>query len=124
MKKNDLSMEEFAARLRGARAFADLTLAEMGDLLGISPQGLSKRENCKQDTTDAERFYYAVVICEKAGLPMTWFTEPDRSKLSTQESDGDALSGGVNPPDLTPAEVIELVESRGRGDDEDGAALP
>lgn len=110
MTQNDLLMEEFAARLRAARAFADLTLAEMGELLGISPQGLSKRENCKQATTQAERLYYAVKICERTGLPMSWFTEPSRSKLSTiRESDEDDF-------DLTPAEVVRLVEEA----DEDG----
>jgi transcriptional regulator with XRE-family HTH domain len=35
---------DFAARLRGARAFARLSLAEVGDLVGVSPQAVHKWE--------------------------------------------------------------------------------
>lgn len=116
MEKNALTTEEYAARLRGARAIAGWTLDQMGELLNISPQGLSKRENSKQGTTEAERLYFAVLICRETGLPMEWFTEPDRSKL------GQALGPprGEQGDDLSPGEVVRRVE--GEGQDGDGAA--
>ena len=109
--RHPLSGEEFAARLRGARAFADMTLAEMGELVGVSPQGLSKRENLRQPMPDAERYWFAKLICERTGLPEAWFTETERSRLSPIQPVED---------DLEPADVVDLVE---RDRDDDGGSV-
>lgn len=114
MEKNQLTVEEYAARLRGARGLAGWTLDQMGELLNISPQKLSKLENCKQDTTEAERFYFAALICRDTELPMEWFTEPDRARLT------DALRSAKDArDDLTPREVVELVEDDDPNDGEE-----
>jgi len=94
---------EFAKRVRACRAYLDWTLAEAGDALGLSPSQLSKREHA--DTNGlrfrpADRLYMATVYSEQSGWPLEFFTGGRREE----------------PEDLSPAEVVELVEGR-EGDD-------
>lgn len=76
-----LSQEEFAARMRAARAYLDWTLNEAGSHLRMSRQVLSKRERGRATQSVADRFLIATVYCESSGLPEAFFTEPDWNKI-------------------------------------------
>jgi transcriptional regulator with XRE-family HTH domain len=102
---------EFAARLRGARAYMDLTLEQAGKMLGLSQQSLSRRESGKQPIPESERFYFAAIYLRETDLPPRWFTETDLRRILEPLEDGD---------DLEPADVVELVE-RDRDDDGESA---
>ena len=71
-----LSNEEFAARMRAARALLKLTLAEAGELFGHSQQGMSRRESGAVEIPASERYHFAGVYLEMTGLPEGWFTQP------------------------------------------------
>lgn len=104
---------QFAARLRGARAYMGLTLEQAGKLLGLSQQSLSRRESGKQSIPESERFYFAAIYLRETDLPERWFTEPDLRRVMEPLGDAD---------DLEPADVVDLVE-RDRDDDGGSAAL-
>lgn len=106
-----LDDEEFAARLRGARAVLRISSKEAGEIFGHSQQSMSRKESGEVPIPSSERFHFASVYMRRTGLPESWFTEPlDRLRGSTSD-----------PDDLSPAEVVELVEGEDGG--EDGAAL-
>ena len=71
-----MSNEEFAARLRAARALLKMNLEEAGKLFGLSQQQMSRRESGEYEVTPSERFHFAAVYLELTGLPEGWFTQP------------------------------------------------
>jgi len=98
-----LSGEEFAARIRAARAYLGLKLDEAGDYLGISRKALSRRENNAVLIPTTARFVMATVYCELTGWPVEFFTDeelPPMSLTSPGAGDGDAVE---------PGDVVHLV---------------
>lgn len=113
MKRFDnLPGEEFAARIRAARAYVGLRLDEAGDALGISRQALSRRENNAVLIPTTDRFVMATVYCEMTGWPMEFFTD---EKLPPMGLTSPGEGGG----DLEPDDVVGLVS-----EPPDSAALP
>jgi len=105
-----ISDAEFARRLRMVRAYLDLTLDDVGKRLGLAASTVSKRERADQNGAtirQENRFFMASVYCELSGWPMEFFTAEEIPPLPSFGSDED---------DLSPAEVVELVEGR-EGDD-------
>jgi len=103
-----LSQEEFAARGRAARAYAGLKLEEVGKLMGVSRQALSRRERGWVAIQVPERYVMAMVYCEITGWPEEVFTqyewpempvpaeaevEPEEVLGSSSEPQGDAAQG-------------------------------
>jgi DNA-binding XRE family transcriptional regulator len=70
-----LPKEEFAARCRAARGYADMTIGEVGDLMGVSRQALSRREKGWVEVQVGDRFIMAKVLCEITGWPEEVFTQ-------------------------------------------------
>lgn len=95
----DLSQEEFAARCRAARAYADLTLEEAGKLMGVSRQALSRRENGWVKIQTPDRYVMATVLCELTGWPESVFTDEKWPPIPEP-------NGG----EVEPGEVSDLVE--------------
>jgi len=103
-----LSQEEFAARCRAARAYADMKMDEVAELMGISRQALSRRENGWVTIQVPDRYVMATVLCEITGWPEEVFTqyewpempvpaeaevEPEEVLGSSSEPQGDAAQG-------------------------------
>lgn len=105
-----LDDQEFAARLRGARAVLRISSKEAGQIFGHSQQSMSRKESGEVSIPPSERFHFASVYMGRTGLPESWFTEP-LDRLGGPAEDDD---------DLSPAEVVELVERKADG--EDGAS--
>lgn len=74
--KEPLSDQEFAARMRAARALLRLNLREAGELFGHSQQGMSRRESGEVAIPASERYHFAGIYLELTGLPGGWFTQP------------------------------------------------
>jgi transcriptional regulator with XRE-family HTH domain len=70
-----LSQEEFAARCRAARGYAGLKLDEVGKLMGVSRQALSRRERGWVAIQVPDRYVMAMVYCEITGWPEEVFTQ-------------------------------------------------
>lgn len=102
-----LENAEFAARIRAARAYADLTLEEAGSLLGISRQALSRRETNQVAIPTTDRFVMATVYCELTGWPEAYFVEEKWPEIP--------LPG--EGAELEPEDVSRLVDEQ-----QDGAA--
>jgi transcriptional regulator with XRE-family HTH domain len=95
---------EFAARMRAARAYAGLTLIQAGEALDYSASHLSKMENADENGHQfrkRDRQAIAAVYCE-----MTPFTP----EFFTAETVGSSSRSGRHEGDLSPAEVVNLVE--------------
>lgn len=98
---------EFARRLRMVRAYLDLTLAQAGEHLGVSPSQLSTRESADESGMrfrPADRLYMATIYCQLAGWPMDVFTDEEMPPIPFRERPGDG-------DDLEAADVVELVEA-------------
>lgn len=92
-----LSQNEFAARMRAARAYLGWTLAQAGEELCVSRQVLSKRERSQALLSVADRFMAATVYCEQAGLPEAFFTEPDWARVVEPQNDERPPEGSRTP---------------------------
>lgn len=106
-----ISDAEFAARMRAVRAYLDLTLAEAGAKLDYSPSHLSYLESADENGHQfrpRDRRGIISIYCELSGWSESFFTD-------------DRPGSVTDPADLSPAEVVELVEREADG--EDGAAL-
>lgn len=103
-----LSQEEFAARCRAARGYADMNIGEVAELIGISRQALSRREKGWVSIQIPDRFVMAKVLCEVTGWPEEVFTseawpvvaapgeaevEPSEVAHLAQENQDDAARG-------------------------------
>lgn len=103
----NLTSEEFAARIRAARAYLGLKLDEAGKALGISRQALSRRENNAVAIPTTDRFVMATVYCQLTGWPVEFFTDdtlPPIGLTSPGEGEGELGAGEVldfvsEPPD-------------------------
>ena len=93
-----LPQDEFAARCRAARAYADMKMDEVARLMGITRQALSRRENGLVAIHVPDRYVMATVLCEVTGWPEEVFTS-ERWPVVEVAAD-----------DLEPAEVAHLVE--------------
>ena len=93
-----LSQDEFAARCRAARAYADMKMDEVAKLMGITRQALSRRENGLVAIPIPDRYVMATVLCELTDWPEEVFTS-ERWPVVEVAAD-----------DLEPAEVAHLVE--------------
>lgn len=91
---SNLDDREFAGRIRAARAYAELTLEEAGELLGISRQALSRRETNAVGISTPERFVMATVYSEVTGWPETFFIEARMPELPIGQSGGGELEPG------------------------------
>lgn len=69
-----LSQDEFAARCRAARGYADMTMDQVAELMGITRQALSRRENSLVAIHVPDRFVMVTVLCEITGWPEEVFT--------------------------------------------------
>lgn len=106
-----ISSAEFAKRMRAARAYLDLTLAEAGAKLDYSPSHLSYLESADSNGHEfrpRDRRGIMSVYCELTGWSEAFFTDVHPGSMT-------------DPVDLSPAEVVHLVEEA--DSDEDGAAL-
>lgn len=105
---------EFARRIRAARAYLGLNLNQAGELLGLTPHQLSRRERADvngMQLTVADRFHISAVYCEQTGWPVGFFTDEVMPPIPhPREPEGD----------LDPAEVVDLVEGH-RDDDGESA---
>lgn len=93
-----LSRDEFAARCRAARGYADMTMDEVAELMGITRQALSRRENALVEIHVPDRFVMVTVLCEITGWPEEVFTQEAWPVVAPAEV-------GVEP-----SEVAHLVE--------------
>lgn len=109
-----ISDAEFARRLRMARAYLGLTLDEASEELSLAQSTISKRERADKNGAkirQENRFYMASVYCRLAGWPPEFFTAETMPPLP---------GFGLDEDDLSPTEVVELVEARR---DDDGGAV-
>lgn len=107
--------DEFARRIRAARAYLGLTLEEAGARLDLSSHQLSRRERADvkpMRIPTAERFHIATVYSGLANWPTEFFTSETMPPL--------APPGELEDP-LDPVEVVRSVappsgarEKRGR----------
>ena len=105
---------EFARRIRMARAYLGLTLAEAGAKLDLSPSQLSRRENADENgmkLRTADRFHMAAVYGRMTGWPSGFFSDAKIPPLPAARLDEDG--------DLSPADVVDLVDRR----DDDGETV-
>lgn len=97
-----LSQDEFAARCRAARGYAGLKLDEVGKLMGVSRQALSRRERGWVAIQVPDRYVMAMVYCEVTGWPEEVFTQnewpvmgvPDEVEVEPEE----VLDASSGPP--------------------------
>lgn len=101
----NLSQGEFAARCRAARGYAGVRLDEVGKLMGVSRQALSRRERGWVAITTSDRFVMAKVYCELTGWPEAVFTQEAWPVVAPDEAE------------VEPEDVSHLV-----GEQQDGAA--
>lgn len=105
---------EYARRIRMARAYLGLTLAEAGEHLGISASQLSTRERADRNgmrLRPPDRLYMGTIYARLTGWPIEVFTEEEIPPLAPPGRHGD---------DLDPAEVVDLIE---QDRDDDGGAV-
>lgn len=94
-----LSQDEFAARCRAARGYADMNIGEVADLIGISRQALSRREKGWVNIQVPDRFVMAQVLCEVTGWPEEVFTSeawpvvPSPAEVEVEPEDVAGLVG-------------------------------
>ena len=113
-------MSDYAARMRAARAYADLTQVELADRLGVDEQTIKRREAGKQDPKKGER----IAVASICGVPPSFMEDgfgvpsPDEivGRLERIEA---ALGGLVNYEELA-ARMRELI----RRDAGPGATTP
>lgn len=80
-----LTKEEFAARCRAARAYADLTMEEVAPLMGITRQAVSRRENCLVEIDPPARMAMGEALSAVAGWREEVFFEESAFPLVSVE---------------------------------------
>lgn len=80
-----LSQEDFAARCRSARAYSGLKLEELGKLMGLSGQALSRRETGRVAVSIPDRFVMAKVYCEVTDWPEGAFIDSHWFRFRDEE---------------------------------------
>lgn len=77
--------EEFAKRLRAARAYADLSRKRLAAELGTSESDVRRWEEAdetKRRLSPAQRRAHLVAVAEACGVPVRWLQEPFDAPLS------------------------------------------
>lgn len=103
---------EFARRIRMIRAYLDLTIEQASRELDVAPSTLSRREHADTNGAKlrtADRFHTAAVYCRLSGWPEGFFTDEKMPPIP--------LPGELEG-EISPAEVVDLVEREKDGDGE------
>jgi transcriptional regulator with XRE-family HTH domain len=109
---------EFARRIRAARAYLGLNLNEAGKEMGLSSHQLSRRERADKKPmrmTVRDRLKVMEAYMRLTGWPRAFFTDETMPSIPLPEELGGELS---------PADVVGLVELADPDDDGGTASQP